>query len=147
MRSAISSIVVAIVFTIGPPNVSAAPEACSLLSKDIAAAALGEAVSGPKPAASGAATACEFTGSGLHKIHLNVFQLTPDQAAYYKTLCDKKGKEGLSGLGPTACWYNDKHAELQVLKGTTFFSIEMNRSGDPTESIKTAAKKVLDQIK
>ena len=147
MRSAIYSILVAVVAMVGSPSLSTAADACSLLSKETAAAALGEAVSEPKPSASGGATACEFTGSGLNKIHLNVFQLTPDQAAYYKTLCDKKGKEGLSGLGPTACWYNDKHAELQVLKGTTFFSIEMNRSGDPTESIKTAAKKVLDQIK
>lgn len=73
-------------------------------------------------------------------------QLPPDQAAIYKGFCAQKGKEGLSGLGPVACWYNDKHEELQVLKGTTFFSIEMRGKGNPTEAIKEVAKKVYDRL-
>ena len=68
-------------------------------------------------------------------------------AAAYKSLCDQKGKEGLSGLAPTACWYNDKHEELQVLKETTFFAIELRGSGNPTEPIKAAARKIFDQLK
>ena len=65
----------------------------------------------------------------------------------YKTLCAKKGKEGLTGLGDTACWYNDKHEELQVLKGLTFVTIQLRRSGDPTDSIKTVARKIYDRVK
>jgi len=46
-----------------------------------------------------------------------------------------------------ACWYNDKHGELQVLKGLTFFSIQLRKSGDPTEAIKTVARKVYERMK
>ena len=147
MRGAVLSVAIVGILIIGHAHASLAADACALLTKDIAAAALGEAVSAPKPTGRAEASACEYSGTGLHKINLNVMQLTAANAAVYKTLCDQKGKEGLSGLGPTACWYNDKHEELQVLKGTTFFSIELRRGGDPTEAIKAAAKKVHDQLK
>src|SRR5262245_32414285 len=130
------------------PAASAATEACSLLTKEAAAAALGEAVKGPErrsgmSAGDGTtASSCEYTGSGLHKVQLNLMQLTPATAAMYKMFCEKKGKEGLTQLGDTACWYNDKHEELQVLKGTTFFSIEFRGTGNPTEAIKGVAKSV-----
>jgi hypothetical protein len=74
-------------------------------------------------------------------------QLSADTAAMYTALCAQKGREGLSGLGDVACWYNEKHEELQVLKGTTFFSIELRKSGDPTEAIKGVAKRVFDQLR
>ncbi len=64
----------------------------------------------------------------------------------YAALCAQKTKDGLAGLGPVACWYNEKHGELQVLKGTTFFSIELRRSGDPTEAIKGVAKNVYGRL-
>jgi hypothetical protein len=129
---------------------SSAGEACSLLTMQDATAALGEPVKGPRSttgASLGSTTACEFTGSGLHKVQLTVMHLTPDMAAMYKALCAQKGKEGLSGLGDVTCWYNDKHEELQVLKGGTFFSIELRKSGDPTEAIKGVARKVFAQVK
>jgi hypothetical protein len=129
----------------------AAGDACSLLTKQDAAAALGEAVSGPESSSVSEpgtnASSCEYSGSGLHKVQLNLMHLPPDTAAMYRTFCAQKGKEGLSGLGDVACWYNEKHEELQVLKGTTFFSIEMRRSGDPTEAIKGVAKRVFDQLR
>ena len=62
-------------------------------------------------------------------------------------MCAQKGKEGLTGLGDVTCWYNDKHGELQVAKGTTFFSIELRRNGDPTEAIKAVARKVYERVK
>ena len=65
----------------------------------------------------------------------------------YRAFCAQKGKEGLSGLGDVACWYSDKHEELQVLKGATFFSIELRRSGNPTEAIKGLAKSVFDRLR
>lgn len=136
------------------PATGAPSEACTLLTKEDAAAVLGEAATGPKStsgpssAAPGTtASACEYSGSGLHKVNLNVMHFTPDMASMYRAMCAQKGKDGLSGLGDTACWYNDKHEELQVLKGTTFFSIELRRSGNPTEPIKEVAKKVFDRIK
>jgi hypothetical protein len=128
-------------------------EACTLLTKEDAAVALGEAVTGPKSSSGGRSmggespSSCEYAGSGLHKVNLNVMHFPPDTAAMYRALCAQKGKEGLSGLGDTACWYNDKHEELQVLKGTTFFSIELRRSGNPTEAIAGVAKKVFVRVK
>jgi hypothetical protein len=65
----------------------------------------------------------------------------------YKTMCDQQGKEGLTGLGDVACWYNAKHAELHVIKGAAFVSIELRRNGDPTEPIKALMKKALERLK
>ena len=130
----------------------ASGDACSLLSKQDAAAALGGMVNGPiatAPQSSGpgmTVTSCEYT-SGDHKVHLNLMNFTADVAAIYKRLCAQKSKEGLSGLGDVACWYNDKHEELQVLKGNAFFSIELRGKNQPTEPIKEVARKVFNQLK
>ena len=134
------------------PATGGASEACTFLTKEDAAAALGETANGPKsaagPSAGGmTASSCEYSGSGIHTVTLNVMRLSADKASRYRALCAQKGKEGLSGLGDTACWYNDKHEELQVLKGTTFFSIELRRNGNPTEPIKEVAKRVFDRVK
>jgi hypothetical protein len=132
------------------PAASGAGEACSLLSKEIAATALGEAVTGPRATAGaslGGTSACEYSGSGIHRVHLNVMHLTLDMAAMYKAMCAQKTKDGLTGLGDVACWYNEKHEELQVLKGGTFFSVELRTSGNPTEAITGVARKVNAQVK
>jgi hypothetical protein len=132
---------------------SATEDPCELLTKQDAATALGEAVSASKflgahdAGPGGTVSGCEYTSSGAHTLVLTVRHMPPAQAAIYKQLCAQKGKEGLTGLGDVACWYNEKHQELQVLKGATFFSIELRRSGNPTEAIKGAAKKVFDQLR
>jgi hypothetical protein len=124
------------------------PTACSLLTSEDAAAALGEGVKGPKATnMPDGKSACEYTGSGIHTVHLNVMPFDAQTAGMYKAMCAKKTKEGLTELGDTACWYNDKHGELQVLKGLTFYSIQLRKSGDPTEAIKGVAKKVYDRLK
>jgi len=134
---------------------SAAPkdDACALLTKQDAVAALGEDVTGPE-SKSGlemgpgtTAASCEYTGSGYHSIHLNLIRMSPDMAAMYRAMCAQKGKEGLAGLGDMSCWYNNEHEELQVLKGTTFFSIELRGLKNPTEPIKAAAKSVFARLK
>jgi len=131
-----------------PPPAPAAGTACSLLTREDAAAALGEPVTGPKSTAMPSGpSSCEYSGSGLHTVHLNVIPFDAATAGMYKAMCAKKGKEGLTGLGDVTCWYNDKHGELQVLKGVTFFSIVLRTSGDPTEAIKGVAKKVYDRLK
>lgn len=129
-------------------------EACTLITKDDAAAALGEAAAGPKSTSGRSAAApgttassCEYEGSGIHRVRVNLMHFTPDMATMYRAMCAQKSQEGLSGLGDIACWYNDKHEELQVLKGTTFLSIELRRSGNPTVAIRDAAKKALSRLK
>jgi hypothetical protein len=128
-------------------------DACFLLTKEDAAAALGEAAAGPKatgPMSDGTGatvSGCEYTGSGIHKIQLNLTHLPASSLPMYKKICDQAGKEGLAGLGDVACWYNDKHAELHVIKGSDFISIELRRSGDPTEPIVGLMKKALAKLK
>lgn len=127
----------------------AASLACSLLTKEDAAAALGEAISKGPDATSlpGGPSTCDFEGSGIHHIQLSLIPMKADEAAMYTAMCAQKKKDGLTGLGAVTCWYNDKHEELQVLKGTMFMTIEMRRSGDPTEAIKAAAQKAYARLK
>jgi len=130
-----------------------ADDACALLTKQDAVTALGEDVSQTEsksglPMGPGmTASSCGYAGSGYHTIHLSLMRFTPETAAVYKAMCAKKGKEGLSGLGDTSCWYNSEHEELQVLKGTTFFSIQLRGLKNPTEPIKAAAKSVFSRLK
>ena len=124
----------------------AATRACSLLTKEDAAEALGEAAHGPTGHERGDTSNCEYTGSGINRINLNLMRMPTDQAQMYAGLCAQKTKEGLNGLGSVTCWYNEKHEELQVLKGAQFFSIQLRRHGDPTESIKRVAKRVYDKL-
>ena len=132
----------------GPSKDPAASKACSLLTKEDAAAALGEAVKFANASSiPDGASSCEYSGSGLHKVSLSLMPMTAATATVYKGLCAQKTKDGLTGLGDTACWYNAKHEELQVLKGLTFFTIEMRPSGDPTEAIKGVARKVYERLK
>jgi hypothetical protein len=110
---------------------------------------LGEAVKGPTATSRGMGqpSSCEYEGSGLHVVHLNVMPFDTATATMYKAMCAQKSREGLTGLGDVTCWYNDKHGELQVLKGLTVFSVELRKSGDPTEAIKGVARKVYDRVK
>jgi hypothetical protein len=134
-------------------NAQAPGTACSLLTKEDAAAALGEAATGPKaigPMTDGTGatvSGCEYTGSGIHSVQLNVTRPPASALPMYKGICNKKTRDGLDGLGDIACWYNDKHAELQVIKGTAFLSVQLRRSGNPTEPIIGVMKKALARLK
>jgi hypothetical protein len=131
-----------------PSKDPAKSQACSLLTKEDAAAALGEPVKGPDSTAmADGKSACEYSGSGIHRVHLNVMPMNDQTAGFYKAGCAKKTKDGLTGLGDVTCWYDEKHEELQVLKGLTFFSIQLSKSGDPTEAIKGVARKVYEKLK
>lgn len=139
-----------VVFAQAPSKSPADSPACSYLTKEDAAAALGEAITkGPMATSMGKGkpSSCDYEGSGIHRVHLNVMPFDAATAAMYKAMCAKKTKDGLTGLGDVACWYNDKHGELQVLKGLTMFSIELRKSGDPTEAIKGVARKVYERVK
>ena len=144
-----TTLAAATAFAQGPSKDPAASAACSVLTKEDAVAALGEAVTGPTAASVPAskASSCEYAGSGIHRLNVNLRVFDAATAAAYKALCAKKGKEGLTGLGDTVCWYNDKHEELQVMKGSTLVLIQLRRSGDPTDANKTLAKKIYDRMK
>ena len=134
---------------------SARPEpgdACSLFTKEDAAAALGEPATGPKsvaPPPSGGVkvTGCGYEGSGINRLQVNLTRLSPEALPMYRGICAQQKQDGLAGLGEVACWYQDKHEELHVIKGAAFLSIQLRRKGDPTEPIKTLMKKALGNLK
>ncbi len=136
-----------------PANAASPIAACDLLTHQDAVAALGEAVAGPNsksgmsmgPGAT--ASSCGYTGTGYHSIDLTLIQMSPDQVAIYRSLCAEKKMDGLSDLGEMACWYDDDHDELQVLKGTTVFTIELRGLKNPTEAIKAVAKSASTRLK
>ena len=152
IRSAGIALVATLITTAAAAQSTAPGNACSLLTKEDAAAALGEAATGPKsigpmPAGAGATvSSCEYTGSA-HAVQLNLTRLAASSVPMYKAMCAQKSQDGLAGLGDVACWYNDKHAELHVIKGAAFVSIELRRSGNPTEPIKAVMKAALAKLR
>jgi hypothetical protein len=136
-----------------PAPAAGASEACSLLTKEDAAAALGEAVTAPRLNSTSkgdpgmSVSSCEYAGAPLHRIRLIVTHFPAAQADIYKGFCAQKGHEGITGLGDVACWYNDKHEELQVLKGNTLLSIVIRGKPNPNEAVKAAMKKVYGRLK
>jgi hypothetical protein len=134
-----------------PPSASSS-DACGLLTQQDAAAALGEAatLSNVTPNVGDAgvtASACEYAGSGYHKINLSLRRIPAAQVAMYRGICAGQKQDGLAGMGDVACWYQDKHEELHVIKGSAFITIELNRNGDPTVAIKGAMTKALGRLR
>jgi hypothetical protein len=153
LTSLATVIVAGLAVPVVPALAAPKDDACALLTKQDAVAALGEDVTksdskSSLPMGPGmTAASCEYAGSGYHKIHLTLIRMTPDAAAMYRAMCAQKGKEGLAGIGDISCWYDDEHEELQVMKGTTFFSIELRGLKNPTEPIKAAAKSAFAKLK
>ena len=152
-RSASIAIVATLISSTARAHSPAPGDACSLITQADAAAALGEAATGPKatgPMSDGTGSTvsgCEYAGSGIHKVQVNLTRLPASSVAMFKQMCAGQKSDGLAGLGDVAFWYNDKHAELHVIKGTAFLSIEIRRSGDPTEPIKALMKQALARLK
>jgi hypothetical protein len=130
---------------------NAGGEACSALKKEDVASALGGTVNEPKgkgPLSGGdgsTVSSCQYSGSGLLSVTLNVTRLPAGQVAIYKGFCTDH--EGLGGLGDLACWYDKKHEEIHVFKGAALISIELRGKSNPTDAIKGLVKKVTDQVK
>jgi len=137
----------------GKGGAQTAGDACLLLTKEDAVAALGGPVGTPnaltnRPAGPDATvSSCDYAGSGYHSIHFNIRRLPASAVQMYKARCAQQGKEGLAGLGDLACWYNAEHEELHALKGSAFISIQLRGSSTPTEAIKAAMKKALERVK
>jgi hypothetical protein len=137
-----------------PPAV----DACTLLTKEDAVSAVGEALdqakpSGPFPVPMGGidttVTACAYESpKSVHNIKLTVHRVPPDKAArfkqFYQGVCGRK--ECIPGMGDMAWWYSAQHDELQVLKSTTLLIIKLSRSGDGKEALQTVAKKALGRL-
>lgn len=126
---------------------------CALVTKQEAAAAIGEAVGEGKstvvdtkgnPGLEAGGSCAYESPSTVHYLKLNMYRYPPQIAAAYRKRCAQK--EQVPGLGDVACWYDASHAELQLLKGTTSLSIQLRRNGDSSEALKTVAKKAVDRL-
>jgi hypothetical protein len=151
--STFSSAVLAVSAILAAPHLPPAPDACTLITKEDAAAAIGEAATGPNvtkertDGAGNTVSGCEYTGSGYHRVQVILTRLPNSSVAIFQGTCKGKDSKGLTGLGEVACWYNEKHEELHAFKGDVFVSVQLNRSGDPTESIKAMMKKAIEHLK
>jgi hypothetical protein len=135
------------------PKGGTAIDPCSLVTKQEAVAAVGESVADGKstivdtstsPAMQGGGSCVFDSPSTPRYLKVNMYRYTPQIAAMYRSRCAKK--ETVSGIGDVACWYDSKHAELQLIKGVTSLAIQLNRSGDATAALKTVAKKAADRL-
>ncbi len=127
---------------------------CALMTRQEAAAAVGEAVGEPKPIAPGRGampgvdvTACEYESATKHSVQVTVWRFSESAGQFrqfYQAAIGKK--ERVPDLGDIASWYNAEHRELQVLKGSTLLILEIHRSGNATEVLTTAAKKALARL-
>ena len=137
------------------PRAPAAVDPCALLTKQEAATALGEAVGEPKKieragsAGPGSSVAsCEYTSAARHSVQVIVRRFASDSEAMsvqiYKTAAAKK--ERVPGIGDLACWNDPSHRELQVLKGATVLTIQINRDGNATEALTTVAKNAAARV-
>jgi len=143
-----------LIVTVAQPSspASGAPAAvdpCALLTKQEAATALGEAVDEPKKieragsAGPGSRVAsCEYTSAARHSVQVIIRRFSTDSEAMsvqvYKAAAAKK--ERVPGIGDLACWNDPAHRELQVLKGATVLTIQINRDGNATEALTIVAK-------
>jgi hypothetical protein len=136
-------------------------DACALVTKQEAAAALGEAVGEPKPIGAGRSAmpgvheaACEYqSATTLASVQVYVTRLSSDSTGqFYAQLLrqtyqkESATKEKLSGLGEVGCWNNSDHRELRVLNGTNFLIIRLKGGGSATEALTTVAKKALARL-
>ncbi len=129
-----------------------AANACTLLTRDEASAAVGSPVSEGKLTAgkSMSAAGIEVSGctstAGSNDLSMSLWRFSPSaqqSLEIYRGLC--KQKEQAPGLGDLACWYNASHNELQVLKGSTLLIFELR--GRSPAALTTLAKQALGRLK
>ena len=146
----------------GGGGAAAPSDACALVTKEDAAAALGEDVNDPESISIGSQeispgltvtiSACDYSSTTTaHYVGLSAWQAAGDSASEVREVIDQvgcEGKERLSDLGDIACWYDADHNELQVLKGAAFIDLTMSggENVDTTEALKTLAEAALDRL-
>jgi hypothetical protein len=135
-----------------------APAPCSLITKEEAAAALGEAVNDGEPASApmpgvGQASACEYaSATSIRFVKLDIVSTTgaAQLRQFFEQAFAQQHRERLPGFGDLAAWYPSPTGknELQIVKGATLITIQVFKGfdKDTSEEVKTLAKKVLDRL-
>jgi len=149
--------IAALVLAAAAPVAAAPPDtnACTLLTRDEASAAVGAAVGEGKLTAGGSmagagidVSGCNYAAGSMKELSVSLWRFSPSASQsldVYRGLCKKK--EQAAGLGDLACWYNAAHKELQVLKGSTLLIFELSGRSGASDALVTAAKQALGRLK
>jgi hypothetical protein len=135
------------------------PAPCALLTKEEAAAALGEAVEDGKPASVttpiGQALACEYNAVASPRyVKVQVDVAATMSAAQLRQFAEaaiaRDNRERLPGYGDLAAWYPSMTGknELQILKGNRLITVQVFKGfgRDSSEEVKAVARKVLERL-
>jgi hypothetical protein len=130
-----------------------AVNACSLVSRDEASAAVGTRVEEGKlttvpPGGGMDVSTCSFSAGSFSELKVSVYRFSPaakQGLEVYRARC--RQKEAATGLGDVACWYNGLHNELQVLKGTTLVVFKLDRQGSTSEPLMAVARHGLERLR
>jgi hypothetical protein len=133
-------------------------DACALLTKDDAAAALGEPVNDPKDPGTGVNTGatsvsnCIASTSGTPvksaSVLLRVASAQESSTVFNGTKGGAQGAVDISGVGEKA-FYNPQYGQVVILKKDAYIIVSAGRLGDrpaePTDALKKFAKAVADR--
>lgn len=149
--------IAALVLAAAAPVAAAPPDtnACTLLTRDEASAAVGAAVGEGKLTAGGSmagagidVSGCNYAAGSMKELSVSLWRFSSaasQSLEVYRGLC--RQKEQAAGLGDLACWYNAAHKELQVLKGSTLLIFELSGRSGASDALVTAAKQALGRLK
>lgn len=140
----------------------AALDACALVTKPEAVAALGEAVDDGKstpPLSQQMGNLnvtiyhCSYDSpTTVRNVAFDVWR-APSGAdgqvrQFVDAVCRQTGKERLPGFGDAACWYDAGHRELSVAKGSSYVNIRVSPApnADAAEAVKSVARALLGRL-
>ena len=133
--------------------------ACALLTKADAEAALGESLPDPESVSVGSqqlgpgltvsVSNCSYaSATTTHSVEIDLWLADSSSASVLQQTIEFacQTKENISGLGDVACWYDSDHGELQVAKASAFLDLRATTGGDATETLKALAQKALSRL-
>jgi hypothetical protein len=142
-----------------PDDGGTAADACALVSRAEAEAALGSPLQEPYVTYTGVAnvglsnaqatvsTCAYIADAGIPSANINYWS-SPGNAAAIRTMVEGacQGKEMIDGLGDVACWYDSQHAEIQLATGATFLDIFATVEGDAGGALLDLSEASVDKL-
>lgn len=141
-----------------PAGAISASDSCKLLTQSELEDALGEPMQEPvavevlsAPLGNGASASvggCGFTTESFASSISLTYWSAPGQEEGIRGMIELacgSGQEAISGLGDRACWYDDRHAQIQLARGETFLDIFATMSGDASDALLTLAQKAISK--
>lgn len=146
-----------------PADGGVVADACALVTKEEAEAALGSALQTPYVTYTGTAnvgltsaqatvsTCAYIADAGIPSANINYWS-SPGNAAEIRAMVAEGvngacvNKEMIDGLGDVACWYDSQHVEIQLATGATFLDIFATVEGDASGALLDMAEKAVGRL-